>query len=376
MKLFYIANIRIPTEKAHGVAIVKACEAFARAGVETALVVPKRRTPFEKNVYETYGVERNFRVRFLPTLDLLTERSGPFIFWLQTVTFQLSLVLYLLFKSRRIILYTRDPHLISLRYLGYKVAFECHLISKNRKTFFSLAKKASKIVVISEALKRAFLEAGFGEKDILVAPSGVDLSIFDIETSKEEARRILKLPEDEFLAAYTGNFTTMGADKGISDILKALSGVRDVIFVAVGGAHKDIVRYKKEAHDLEVSDQAIFRGSTTQHELALYQKAADVLLMPFPDTPHYRNHMSPVKMFEYMVAKRPIIASDLPTIREVLNEHNAVIVQPGNSEELAKALQSLIYFPENGEKTAAQAYNDVAQFSWDARTKKILMHIE
>ena len=76
MKLIYIANARIPTEKAHGIAIARSCEAFARAGVETELIVPRRRTPFQTDLFETYHVERNFLVRFLPTIDLIREKAG------------------------------------------------------------------------------------------------------------------------------------------------------------------------------------------------------------------------------------------------------------------------------------------------------------
>jgi len=375
MKLFYIANNRIPTEKAHGVAIVKACEAFAQAGAETSLIIPKRRNPIEKDVYEVYGVQPIFSVRFLPTIDLLSRNAGSLIFWLQTWTFQLSVFFFMLFKSRKTIVYTRDPVFIMLRMLGFKVAFECHLIPNRRAAFFSLARKANKIVVISEALKRAFIDEGFREKDMLIAPSGVDLSIFDIELSKEDARRELELPQKKFIAMYTGNFTTMGEDKGIADILKALVRIPEAIFVAVGGSEKDILRYQKQSEELKVSDRAIFRGTTTQHMLAMYQKAADVLLMPFPDTPHYRNHMSPVKMFEYMASKRPIIASDLPTIREVLNEKNAFIVPPGDITILAKTIRYVREDKESINSLAGIAYADVARFGWHSRTENILKHI-
>ena len=373
MRLMYIANIRIPTEKAHGVAIVKSCESFSHAGVETVLVVPKRRTPFTKSVFETYGVKPIFAIRFLPTIDLIGEKASPFVFWLQTITFQLALVFFMLFRSRKTIVYTRDAGFIALRLLGFGVVLECHLIPKNRSAFFALARRAHRIVVISQALKHAFVEAGFLDENILVAPSGVDLSVFDIDTSKEEARKKLDLPREGFVAVYTGNFTTMGEDKGLRDIIKALPDAPDVLFVAAGGSEKDRGRYVREASELGVLGRVVLRGTTTQKMLALYQKAADVLLMPFPDTPHYRNHMSPVKMFEYMSAKRPIIASDLPTIREVLNEDNAIIVPPDNPAALAEALH----------KTAARAvdilseraYKDVGEYSWDARTKRVLEHI-
>jgi glycosyltransferase involved in cell wall biosynthesis len=376
MKLFYLANIRIPTEKAHGVAIVKACEAFAKAGAETTLVVPRRRTPIKKTVFEAYSVEQAFSVVFLPTLDLIREKGGAIFFRIQTLTFQLSLICFLLFSDRKTILYTRDSDLLSLCSLGYKVVFECHLIHGNRKVFFTLARRAHRIVVISQALKNAFIEAGFSPESVLVAPSGVDLSIFDIDISKEEARRQLDLPHQGFIGVYTGNFTTMGEDKGISDIVKALPHSPQVTFVAVGGSEKDMARYLKQAEELRVSDRVIFRGSTTQQNLALYQKAADVLLMPFPDTPHYRNHMSPVKMFEYMVSRRPIIASDLPTIREVLNSENAVIVPAGNPVSLASTLGEIRLHPAHSNTLAERAFKDAQVYSWTSRAERVLAFVE
>lgn len=373
MKLFYIANIRVPTEKAHGVAIVKSCEALARAGVETTLIVPRRRTPFEKSVFEAYNVKEIFSVRFLPTLDLIGRKAGRFVFRLQAFTFHFFLLLFLLFKGRGIVLYTRDPGILFLRFLGFRVILECHLIPHHREVFFQLAKKASRIVVISQALKNAFLESGFDNEKIIVAPSGVDLSIFDISMSKEEARGFLGLPLDGFIAVYTGNFTTMGDDKGISDTLRALRRIPDVLFVAVGGNEKDIARYKKDAHDLSVSDQVILRGTTSQRTLAIYQKAADVLLMPFPDTAHYRNHMSPVKMFEYMASGTPIIASDLPTIREILNEDNAIIVRPSDPHAIANGLERAM--KEEVSDISHRAHEDVKAYSWDVRTRNVLNHI-
>ena len=373
-KLFYIANIRIPTEKAHGVAIVKSCESFANAGVDTTLVVPRRRTPYEKSVFDTYGVKNIFVIRFLPTIDLINEKAGKFVFLLQTITFQFSVVAFLLFKDRTTIVFTREASMIPLRILGYKLVFECHVIPKDRALFFALARHASRIVVISAALKRAFIEAGFAPDSVLIAPSGVDLSTFDIDTSKEQARKLLDLPQEARIAVYTGNFTTMGEDKGISDILKALPDVPDVLFVAAGGSDRDRGRYVKEASDLGILGRVVLRGSTTQKMLALYQKAADILLMPFPDTPHYRNHMSPVKMFEYMSAKRPVIASSLPTISEVLDDTTAIMVPAGDPVSLARAMKDFI--PAHGETIAARAYEKVfSLYTWKKRTERILSFI-
>src|SRR3989344_178089 len=169
-----------------------------------------------------------------------------------------------------------------------------------------------------------------------VAPDGVDFKIFDINVSKEEARNRLNLPQDKKILGYCGRFKTMGEDKGFFDILESLKYLsEDVVFVAMGGKPHHVEEFQKVAEKMDFSKRTIFRGHETQDTVALYQKAFDVLLMPFPKTTHYMYYMSPMKMFEYMASKRPIVSSDLPSIREVLNESNAVLVEPGNPEYLA-----------------------------------------
>ncbi len=74
MKLLYIANARIPTEKAHGLQIIKMCEAFVRQGVDVELVVPFRKhvkALKDKNTFEYYGVGKKFKIRKLPVPDLI-----------------------------------------------------------------------------------------------------------------------------------------------------------------------------------------------------------------------------------------------------------------------------------------------------------------
>lgn len=377
MKMYYIANSRIPTEKAHGLTIVKSCESFARAGATVELILPRRRTQFEDDVFKTYGVENIFTVRYVPTLDLLRLSGSRWAFWGSYFTFYISTFLYVLFKSKKdSIIYTRDAPLLTLSMLGMSVFLECHHVFAKRKLYFWLAGKAAGIVTISAALKQTFVSAGFAEENILVSPSGVDLRIFLIDTPQTEARKKLALQRDAHILLYTGNFTTMGADKGISDMLHALKKLPDVFFIAIGGSEKDRTRYGKEAEEAGVASQVELNGFAPQTTLALYQRAADVLVMPFPDTPHYRGNMSPVKMFEYMASGRPIVASDLPTIREVLSDTNSIIIPPGDRGALAHAVQVLLADPQRGQRLAEQAQGDVRAYSWDERAKKVLSFID
>ena len=209
-------------------------------------------------------------------------------------------------------------------------------------------------------------------------PDGVDMEIFDINISQEDARRKLDLPLNKKILAYTGKFKTMDRDKGINNILNALKILnnKNIIFAAVGGSDQEIDYYKKKAKEFGVIDQVVFKGLSPQSDLAVCQKAADILMMPFPYNRHYAYYMSPLKMFEYMAAKRPIIVTDLPSIREVLNENNSVIVKPCDSEDLAKGINNILDSQDLAEKAAMQAYKDVDKYTWERRVEKILNFVK
>ncbi len=377
MKIFYIVHTRMPTDKAYGLTIVRSCESFAVGGAEVTLVMPSLTTHERGDIFERYHVAHVFNVRHLFVLDFLRINGGRMMFALRIVSFYASAFFYMLFRSRKnTVIYTRDVPLIELfSRIGFSVVYECHLISNNRAAFFRRCRHARHIITISDALKLAFVAEGFEAANIMVAPSGVDVGIFGNKVEKSQARRELSLPPDAKIVLYTGNFTTMGADKGITDIILALKEIPDVLFAAVGGADPDIARYRALAAQQRVDERVLLFGHSSQTTLARYQQAADVLLMPFPDTPHYRNHMSPVKMFEYMASGRPIIASDLPTIREVLTEQNAVIVPPGDPQAIAGAIQTLLNDPAQAEVCAAQAREDVDQYTWQNRAARILAFI-
>jgi glycosyltransferase involved in cell wall biosynthesis len=368
MKFLYITNTRIPTEKAHGIAVMKMCEAFARQGDDISLVVPWRRNPIKEPAFAFYGMEGQFSIQRLPSLDLL---GLPIIakaaFFVQALSFYLSVYVWALWQDRRAVIYTTDAPLVPLACLGFTTIFECHAVPKRRKLFFSLAKHASRIIVTSEEIGTMFVEAGTSAEKIARFPNGVDLGIFDTPITRAEARKSLGLDPDAFIALYTGNFTTYGEDKGVADSIRALAHAPDVTFLAVGGSDADRARYTRLAEECGVAKRVRLVGNVKQAELAVYQKAADALLMPYPDRPHYRHNMSPMKMFEYMAADRPIVASDLPTIREVLDDDTAYIVPPGDPAGVAQALKEIRQDSEESARRAGAARTAGKSYSWEER---------
>src|SRR3989344_3504204 len=71
MRILYLANYRLPTEKAHGIQIVKMCEAFADAGADLTLAYPDRITEISGTIFDYYGVRRKFGVEQLQVRDFV-----------------------------------------------------------------------------------------------------------------------------------------------------------------------------------------------------------------------------------------------------------------------------------------------------------------
>ena len=78
-----------------------------------------------------------------------------------------------------------------------------------------------------------------------------------------------------------------------------------------------------------------------------------------------------MKLFEYMASGRPIVASNIPSIAEILNKDNAILVDPDNPEELASGIKQHLVNSDLAEKIAKQAYQDGRQYTWEERAKRI-----
>src|SRR3989344_1135500 len=116
--LYYIANVRIPTEKAHGIQIMKTCEAFNTLGVLKTLIVPYRRNTISDDPFKYYAITKTFPIKKLPAIDLVRfdRVLGAAYFWVGSFSFLLSLFFFFLLKPRsNVTIYTRDTLAIFLR---------------------------------------------------------------------------------------------------------------------------------------------------------------------------------------------------------------------------------------------------------------------
>ena len=384
MRLIYFAATRMPTEKARGIQIVKMCEAFTlvnanitnkekndanKLKLEVELLVPWRFNSIKGDVFQYYGVERNFKVKKLPCLDLvpLDRYLGNFAAWVKNITFSFSVFFYLLFNKPDII-YTRDKFSLYFSLFFKKnFFFEAHTFPKNYFLYSPFFKRLKKIIVITQKLKNLFIEKGIPENKILVAPDGVDIEKFDVRCSKLEAREKLGLPKDKKIVLYTGHLYRW---KGVYTLAEASQYLlEDVEIYFVGGTQKDIENFKNRTSNLKLN----IIGHRLHKEIPYWLKAVDVLVLPnSAEADISKFWTSPVKMFEYMASKRPIVASNISSIREILNEKNALFFEPDNSKDLAKAIEKIFQNSELFDGISNQAYIDVQNYTWEKRAKRIL----
>jgi glycosyltransferase involved in cell wall biosynthesis len=367
-KLYYITNIRMPTERAHGIQIMEMCQAFAAFDHEVELVVPDRKTPIKDDPFVYYDIQENFKITKLWTLDLV--KFGRIGFWLQSLSFMESVAVFALGKDG--IFYTRDELLaVYLNSAGKRVAWEAHMGQKNFIVKILFALKI-KIVVISEGLKDLYEKLGVPVSNLLVAPDGADIDRFDLSLSKADARKQLGLPEDKTIVLYKGS---LEAWKGAGTIAEAArhTEAENLQFVFIGGKPEDVTAFKKEFEDI---NNLSILGNRPRKETPIYQKAADILVIPNSAKEDISKlYTSPMKLFGYMAGGVPIVASDLPSLREILNESRAYFFEPDNAKSLAQTIDALLRERDVAENKARVSLEDVRQYSWKKRAEKIISFI-
>lgn len=379
MKLLYITNARIPTEKAYGLQTVSMCQAFAKAGADVTLMIPRRRNPVEQDVFRYYGLSESFTVRYVPIVDAIDfgRRFGFFIT-------RLSYALVLTYSSElprqsESVIFTRD--LISaflLKRRGYDVFYDMHGFPYRWLWFWKKVCLALNGIICTnqwkiEQCKRIFC---LPDDRLLLARNGYNAFLFAKPTAQDKARGKLGLSLGKKLAVYTGNFYDW---KGTAVVIESARILRDVFFLLVGGKEIDLEQLRKQ---YQGNKNIIFIGQKPHQEIPLYLWAADVLLLPnsarsfIPRFAIYSQYdTSPLKLFEYMSAGRPIVASALPSIKEILHAKNSVLVEPDNPHALAHGIKTILENKDLAEKLQNQSRCDVQRYTLDNRARIILNFI-
>jgi glycosyltransferase involved in cell wall biosynthesis len=222
---------------------------------------------------------------------------------------------------------------------------------------------------------------------VVIAPDGVDLSRYANLPTPAKARHILAagstsadrqltplvISPDAFVAGYTGH---LYEGRGIGLILKLAKQLPKITFLLVGGEPQAVNNLQTTIQEGKLTN-VLVTGFVPNAKLPFYQAACDVLMMPYQTKVSASSggdiarFLSPMKLFEYLACKRPILSSNLPVFREILNTNNAILLPPDDIEAWANSLQILRTKPGYRQELADQAFCDVQRYTWNKRAEKI-----
>lgn len=380
MQILYIASVRIPNEKASGLAIMRQCEAFACLGNTLTLLRPNRKNHLPNDPFLFYGINTKFDVYTFLSIDFV-DKIGKLGFYITRFSQMIGSFLYILKNKTKIdLIYARDPWMLFLPVFFLKnknIIWEAH---QKQDGFFvqSVAKKVKRIVCISEGLRGHYNKLGRRD-DIVVEPSGVDLDQFHNLPSIETVRKQFNIPLDKKVIGYIGKYTTMGEGKGVDELIKAFgliyNGNKDTHLLIAGLEADEFKSVSDICEQSNLPESAYTLLHLEQKNFPIYVQIADVLVMNYPNTTHYANYMSPTKLFAYMASNKVVVASDLPSVREIVDDRMVILIKDDNIDSISNALLKSMEHGDNILKMKEHALIHVQKFSWENRTKRILNNL-
>ena len=387
-KIAYIQNIDHISPIAHGVYIAKVCEACSDLGLETFLLTPQKpKSKLRENMdfWDYYRIKKNtITIKQLPNIPqrLLKLFFSDKYFLAESLLLAINSIVYCLGKKIQIIETSEYEvaWLYSLLYpiIKIRVIYDSHIDSPKKIPQFFI-RNIHGIVASSQKYYNFFDNLGMHSKLMLI-PNGYDPQIFFNIDKGKTIRKTLSISEERFVVGYIGRFETLGVEKGISNLITIGSKAKTKIpltLLIIGGPQKYINKYQKQVLQYGYkSNECIILPQVSHRDVGKYIGMFDACWLVYPDTDRFRYSMSPLKAIEYMASGRPIIASDFPSITQVLNQRNAYLVKPTDIDSIINQLIEIYkQYPHALEK-AQQASVDVLQYTWKLRQKNILQQLK
>jgi glycosyltransferase involved in cell wall biosynthesis len=286
-----------------------------------------------------------------------------------------------------------------LEYNGSEVWISKHW---NKRTMFNLRhlirwietiniKHAHHIVVVSQALKHELIHRGINAENILVNPNGVDPASYN-PAILDEKRKLLRKKlafDDKFVFGFIGTFHRWHGINILEHIIPEIIKQKpNAHFLLIGDGP---LLFHIQATLAQETDNVTFIGTLHFEQASAYLSACDAFLCPTQPNPDGSPFFgSPTKIFEYMSLAKPIIASDLEQLSEIIapalkkdslnkkiTKQAGILIAPDDIKGFIDAACFLMETPENNRTyLGAQAREKILEnYTWQQHTKKIINHL-
>lgn len=366
MRITYLSISELPSRTANSIHVMRMCEAFANNGHDVELLAPSAETegPTTTDLYRYYGVAKNFRITkiYRPAF-----RGGDYLYGVAAG-----------FVARK-----RRPDLAYARHLpagfwaakfGVPLVYEAHApVQIDGRIFVEMfdnivnSSRFKHLVVISDALKTVYRSMHDIDEDMITVAHDA-AKIPDPKTG-------IRPGDGHLRVGYVGH---LYEGRGIDRIMNLSRRLPWVEFHIVGGTEPDIAHWRRHA---EYLDNVNVRGYVEPNRTADILAELDVLVAPYQEhlavaggSTNTSQWMSPMKIFEYMAAGRPIVCSRLPVLQEVLEDgRNSLLCDPANEDEWEAAILELASNKELQQTLARNAQAEAEnRYTWDLRARRVL----
>lgn len=430
MRILYLADIRFPLERANGIQTMETCHALASRGHAVTLIVrpdthAPSRDPFA--YYELPSIEA-LRIERVVVAGPSTMRRATYVS--AAISRALGRVRHDLIFTRDLGL--ASLALGAPRLLRAPLVYEAHGIadetasalptlltsapSASERKRRRLARRDARVwhradgyVTITQGLADALAER-FGPRTapLAIVPDGANLATevtdhlaTDATDDTDDTDEIATENTDHtgnpgnrgnfgnprnpnpghlgnpgnpgnlFVIAYSGHLYPW---KGVDLVVEAVATIENARGLIIGGhpGEQDLARLGRLADRLQCAQRMTFTGLLPPREARRRLRDADVVVLPNPASTLSTRYTSPLKLFEYMASGRPIVASNLPSIREVLTDGDtAVLVEPGSVDALVDGIRRVRDDRALAMRIARRAVEEVGRYTWDQRARRL-----
>ena len=369
MRIAYLSESKIPSREANSIHVMKMCEAFARLGHDVTLVAPLTGEDFEADVADPfvyYGVDPCFAVKRLARWGF---RGGKSIYGWHAG----RLARYL--GADRAVGRCLYSCAVAAR-MGVPTIWDAHMGTflkrwYQRPVFEWMINAPSFLGVTTncDALRREILtQVPALEGRVRAAHNGADPLPVDIKPAT------LGTQNGRLSVGYSGH---LYAGKGFELIREIAEKAPFADFHVVGGDQATVDALRR---DPSLAPNIRLHGFVSPSEVARLNLACDVLLAPYQREVRTAGGgetgawMSPLKVFGYMAAGKPILCSDLPVLKEIIEgEKNGILLPHDDASAWAAALRRLAEDPGQRDRLGTRARADfLMRHTWRQRAIRVL----